>query len=224
MSSHPPIRSYVLRQGHFSSAQRHACEFLLPRYGIAFTEAPIELDQVFGRTAPKILEIGSGMGETTAEIAAQHPDKDFVAIEVHAPGIGSLLNQIEKRGLTNLRIIPHDAKLVLQKMLIDASLDGIHIFFPDPWPKARHHKRRLVQPDFVSLLCNRLKPGGYLHIATDWEDYAIHSLHVLNSEQRLINTATDYAARPAYRPLTKFEQRGIKLGHIIRDLIFTRTA
>ena len=222
MSSHPPIRSYVLRQGHFSSAQRHACEFLLPRYGIAFTEAPIELDHVFGRTAPKILEIGSGMGETTAEIAAQHPDKDFVAIEVHAPGIGSLLNQIEKRGLTNLRIIPHDAKPVLQQMLIDASLDGIHIFFPDPWPKARHHKRRLIQPD--SFLCSGWNPGGYLHRPTVWKDHPIPIAHVFNRDQRLTNTATDYAARPAYRPLTKFEQRGIKLGHIIRDLIFTRTA
>ena len=224
MSSHPPIRSYVLRQGYFSHAQRHAYESLLPRYGISFSENSIDPDSIFGRTAPKILEIGSGMGETTAEIAAQHPEKDFVAIEVHAPGIGSLLDRIEKRSLTNLRIIPHDAKLVLQHMLTGESLDGIHIFFPDPWPKARHHKRRLIQPDFVALLCDRLKPGGYLHIATDWEDYAIHSLQVLSGEQRLINTAaTDYAPRPAYRPLTKFEQRGIKLGHTIRDLIFTRT-
>ncbi len=224
MSSHPPIRSYVLRQGYFSSAQRHAYESLLPRYGIPFTEEPVDLDSLFGRTAPRILEIGSGMGETTVEIARQHPEKDFIAIEVHTPGIGSLLSQIEKHELTNLRIIPHDAKLVLQQMFTSKSLDGIHIFFPDPWPKARHHKRRLIQPDFISLLCDRLKPGGYLHIATDWEDYATHILYVLRNEKRLINTAIDYAARPAYRPLTKFEQRGMKLGHTIRDLIFTRTA
>lgn len=224
MSSHPPIRSYVLRQGYFSSTQRHAYESLLPRYGIPFTEEPVDLEQIFGRAAPKILEIGSGMGETTATIAAQHPEKDFVAIEVHAPGIGSLLNRIEQCGLTNLRVISHDAKLVLQQMFTSESLDGIHIFFPDPWPKARHHKRRLIQPDFVALLCNRLKPGGYLHIATDWEDYAIHSLHVLSNEQQLVNTADDYAPRPPHRPLTKFEQRGIKLGHAIHDLIFTKTA
>ncbi len=223
MSSHPPIRSYVLRQGHFSHAQRHAYETLLPRYGIPFTEKPIHLEQIFGRISPKILEIGSGMGETTATIAAQHPEKDFIAIEVHAPGIGSLLNHIEKQGLTNLRIIPHDAKLTLQQMFTNESLDGIHIFFPDPWPKARHHKRRLIQPDFAALLCDRLKPGGYLHVATDWEDYAIQILQVLSSKKQLINTTADYAPRPAYRPLTKFEQRGIKLGHIIRDLIFTKT-
>ncbi|MXS86065.1 tRNA (guanosine(46)-N7)-methyltransferase TrmB [Nitrosomonas sp. HPC101] len=224
MSSHPPIRSYVLRQGYFSSAQRHAYESLLPRYGIPFSENPIDLNLAFGRITPKILEIGSGMGETTAEIAGQHPEKDFVAIEVHAPGIGNLLGQIEKHGLTNLRIIPHDAKPVLQHMFTDESLDGIHIFFPDPWPKTRHHKRRLIQSDFVSLLCSRLKPGGYLHIATDWEDYATHILHVLHNEPRLINTTADYASRPPYRPLTKFEQRGMKLGHTIRDLIFSKTA
>lgn len=224
MSAHPPIRSYVLRQGHFSNAQRLAYDTLLPQYGIPFSEEPVDLEQIFGRIAPRILEIGSGMGETTAEIARQHPEKDFVAIEVHAPGIGSLLDRIGKQTLTNLRIIPHDAKLVLQQMFANASLDGVHIFFPDPWPKARHHKRRLIQPDFVSLLCDRLKPGGYLHAATDWEDYAIHILQVLSSEKRLANTATDYAVRPAYRPLTKFEQRGVKLGHTIRDIIFTRIA
>lgn len=222
MSFHPPIRSYVLRQGHFSSAQRNAYETLLPRYGISFIESLIDLDRIFDRTAPRILEIGSGMGEATVEIASLHPEKDFIAIEVHAPGVGRLLDQIEKHGLTNLRIIPHDAKLVLQKMLPEESLDGIHIFFPDPWPKARHHKRRLIQSDFISLLCDRLKPGGYLHIATDWEDYAIHILQVLRSEKQLVNIAVDYATRPAYRPLTKFEQRGIKLGHAIHDLIFTK--
>ncbi len=224
MSSPYPIRSYVLRQGHFSNAQRHAYESLLPYYGIPFSDKPIDLDQIFGRSAPKVLEIGSGMGETTVAIARQYPERDFLAIEVHMPGIGSLLNQIEKYQLSNLRIIPHDAVVVMQQMFTDESLDSVHIFFPDPWPKARHHKRRLIQPDFVSLLCSRMKSGGYVHIATDWENYAEHILQVMNSEQRFTNTATDYAPRPTYRPLTKFEQRGLRLGHTIRDLIFIKTA
>nr|WP_090412974.1 tRNA (guanosine(46)-N7)-methyltransferase TrmB [Nitrosomonas halophila] len=218
------IRSYVLRQGHFSNAQRQACETLLPIYGIPFTENTIDLDQIFGRSAPRILEIGSGMGETTAAIASQQPDKDFLAIEVHLPGIGSLLELIRKLQLTNLRIISHDAVAVIQQMLPGQSLDGVHIFFPDPWPKARHHKRRLIQPDFIALLCERIKPGGYLHLATDWQHYAEHMLQVLRDEPRLTNTATDYAPRPAYRPLTKFEQRGLRLGHTIRDLIFIRNS
>ena len=224
MSSHPSIRSYVLRQGHFSNAQRYAYASLLPQYGIQLTEKPVDLDQIFGRIAPKILEIGSGMGETTIEIAEQYPEKDFVAIEVHAPGVGSLLDQIKKYDLTNLRIVPHDAKIVLQQMFANESMDGIHIFFPDPWPKARHHKRRLIQSDFVSLLCDRMKSGGYLHIATDWENYAEYILRILSSEKRLANTTVDYAERPAHRPLTKFEQRGIALGHAIRDLIFIKIA
>jgi len=224
LHSSRPIRSYVLRQGHFSNAQRQAYDSLLPDYGIPFSETPINLDQVFARSAPKILEIGSGMGETTVAIANQQPNKDFLAVEVHAPGIGSLLDKVEKLQLSNLRVIPHDAVAVLQKMLSDVSLEGIHIFFPDPWPKARHHKRRLIQPNFVSLLCSRIKPGGYLHIATDWENYAEQILHVLNNEKQLANTAADYAPRPSYRPLTKFEQRGLQLGHTIYDLIFIKVS
>ncbi len=224
MSSPRPIRSYVLRQGYFSNTQRHACDVLLPHYGIPFSEVPVDFDGIFGRSAPRILEIGSGMGETTAAIAKHYPDKDFIAIEVHAPGIGSLLDRIEKCQLPNLRIIPHDAAAVIQQMFTDESLDGIHIFFPDPWPKARHHKRRLIQPDFVSLLCSRMKSGAYLHIATDWENYAEHILQVLNSEKRLSNTTAGYTPRPVSRPLTKFEQRGMKLGHTIRDMIFIKTA
>lgn len=217
------IRSFVLRQGRVSNAQRRACEMLLPTYGIPFSENLLDLDQVFGRPALKILEIGFGMGESTAIIAQSHPENDYLGIEVHTPGVGSLLNQIEQHGLTNLRIIQHDAVAVLQHMLPSACLDGIHIFFPDPWPKARHHKRRLIQPAFVARLCSHLKPGGYLHVATDWEDYAMQILQVLSQEPQLSNTATEYAPRPDYRPLTKFEQRGIKLGHGVWDLIFQKS-
>lgn len=216
------IRSFVLRQGRISNAQRHAYKTLLPEYGIPFSDKQLDLGQIFGRNAPKILEIGSGMGEATATIAKQHPQNDYLAIEVHTPGIGSLLSQINLLELTNLRIIQHDAVEVLQRMLPAESLDGVHIFFPDPWPKARHHKRRLIQPVFASLLCKHLKSGGYLHVATDWKDYAEQILFVLNNETLLTNTASDYAMRPKYRPLTKFEQRGLQLEHNVWNLIFTR--
>lgn len=216
------IRSYVLRQGRISNAQRNAYETLLPEFGIPFSTKQLNLEKVFGRSTPKILEIGSGMGEATATIAQQHPQNDYVALEVHTPGIGSLLSQIKILELTNLRIIQHDAVEVLQHMLPAESLDGIHIFFPDPWPKARHHKRRLIQPAFVSLLCKYLKSGGYIHVATDWKDYAEQILFVLNNEVFLTNTTTDFVVRPQYRPLTKFEQRGLRLGHSVWDLIFTR--
>jgi len=216
------IRSFVLRQGRLSSAQRRACETLLPRHGIPFSESLLDLNHIFGRQAPKILEIGFGMGESTATIAKIHPENDYLGIEVHAPGVGSLLNQIEQLELTNLRIIQHDAVAVLQHMLPAGCLDGIHIFFPDPWPKARHHKRRLIQPALVARLCVHLKSGGYIHAATDWEDYAVQILHVLSQESQLSNTVVDYAPRPEYRPLTKFEQRGLKLGHDVWDLIFLK--
>lgn len=216
------IRSFVLRQGRISNAQRSACEHLKPKYGIPFRTERINLESVFGRKAPKILEIGSGMGETTATIAQMHPESDYLAIEVHTPGIGSLLNQIEARQLANLRVIQHDAVEIIRDMLLPESLDGVHIFFPDPWPKARHHKRRLIQPAFISQLCLRLKPGAYIHIATDWEEYAQQILAVLSAEPLLSNTSQGYAERPNYRPVTKFEQRGIKLGHIVRDLVFCR--
>ncbi|SEM78593.1 tRNA (guanosine(46)-N7)-methyltransferase TrmB [Nitrosomonas marina] len=218
------IRSFVLRQGRISNAQRRACETLLPKYGIPFKRELIKLETVFGRQAPKILEIGFGMGETTADIAYTHPDQDYLAVEVHAPGVGSLLNQIEIRGLTNLRIIQHDAVEVMQHMLPPMCLDGVHIFFPDPWPKAKHHKRRLIQPAFVNLLCKLLKQEAYVHLATDWEEYAQHMIEVLNNERLLYNTASQYANRPAYRPVTKFEKRGIKLGHAVWDVIFRRNS
>lgn len=216
------VRSFVLRQGRISNAQRRACETLLPRYGIPFSQSLLDLNQVFGRQAPKILEIGFGMGDSTAAIAQAHPENDYLGIEVHTPGVGSLLNQIESLGLTNLRIIQHDAVAVLQHMLPAECLDGIHIFFPDPWPKARHHKRRLIQPALVTRLCEHLKAGGYIHVATDWEDYAGQILQVLGHESRLCNTASGYAVRPEYRPLTKFEQRGLRLGHGVWDLIFLK--
>jgi tRNA (guanine-N7-)-methyltransferase len=217
-----PVRSYVLRQGRVSNAQRRAYESLLPRFGLEYASGALDLDGVFARRAPRILEIGFGMGETTAQIAASHPDIDYLAIEVHTPGIGSLLKQIDERGLMNVRIIQHDAVEVLQHMIAPDTFDGAHIFFPDPWPKKRHHKRRLIQPAFVTLLATRLKRGAYLHVATDWEEYAGQILEVLVSESMLQNTAADFAPRPQYRPLTKFEQRGLRLGHRVWDIVFKR--
>ena len=217
-----PIRSYVLRQGRVSNAQKRAHDTLLPRYGLEYRESPADLDQVFGRSAPRVLEIGCGMGETTVAIAAAHPGTDYLGIEVHTPGVGSLLKQIDAAGLTNLRVIQYDAVAVLRQMIVPDSLDGIHIFFPDPWPKKRHHKRRLIQPPFAALAASRLKPGGYLHAATDWHEYAEQMLAVVGAEPLLENTAAAYAPRPEYRPQTKFETRGLKLGHGVWDLVFCR--
>jgi tRNA (guanine-N7-)-methyltransferase len=219
-----PIRSYVLRQGRVSNAQKRAHDTLLPRYGIPYAPGLLDFTQVFGRTAPVILEIGFGMGETTATIAAALPARDFIGIEVHTPGVGSLLKDIEARGLTNLRVIQHDAVEVLRTMIPDASLAGCHLYFPDPWPKKRHHKRRLVQPPFLSLLAARLAPGAYFHAATDWQEYADWMLEALRGEPLLENTAADFAPRPPWRPQTKFETRGLKLGHGVWDLLFRRRA
>ena len=212
----------MLRQGRVSKAQRRAYDTLLPRYGLSFEPRLIDFDAVFGRHARRIVEIGFGMGETTAAIATAHPDDDYLGIEVHTPGVGSLLKLIEEHGLTNVRIVQHDAVDVFEHMLAPAALDGVHVFFPDPWPKKRHHKRRLLQPPFVALLASRLKPGGYVHVATDWEDYAQEVLQVMSAEPRLANTADGFAPRPAYRPLTKFEQRGLRLGHGVWDVVFTK--
>ena len=222
--SYRPIRSYVLRQGRVTGAQRRARETLLPRFGIPYLPAPLDLDGVFGRVAPRILEIGFGMGETTARIAAQHPGNDYLGIEVHGPGVGGLLRRVAELGLTNVRIVQHDAAEVIENMISPSSLDGVHVFFPDPWPKKRHHKRRLIQSPFVALLASRMRPGAYLHIATDWEHYAQHILEVLSAEPLLTNTAGDFAPRPEWRPQTKFEARGLRLGHRVWDIVFRRGA
>ncbi len=218
------IRSFVLRQGRVSNAQARHLEQGLPVWGIPYRAEPIDLAAAFGRPAPKILEIGCGMGETTAAIAAAHPENDYLGIEVHSPGVGSLLKEIAERGLANLRVIQHDAVEVVRDMIAPGTLVGIHVFFPDPWPKKRHHKRRLIQPPFVALLASRLAPGGYLHCATDWEEYAEQMVEVLGGEPLLENTAAKFAPRPEYRPQTKFESRGLRLGHGVWDVVFRRRA
>jgi tRNA (guanine-N7-)-methyltransferase len=217
-----PIRSFVLRQGRFSPAQQRARDALLPRFGIPYAPAVLDLAAAFGRDNPKILEIGSGMGEATAAIAEAQLDRDFLAVEVHSPGVGGLLKLVDEKGLANVRVIQHDAAEVVTHMIAPGALTGIHIFFPDPWPKKRHHKRRLLQAAFIAALAQRLAPGGYLHAATDWKDYADDILAAASAEALLINTATSFAPRPAYRPATKFERRGLELGHAVWDIVFTR--
>ncbi len=196
----------------------------MAQIGIAYTPAPLDLEAVFGRQAPRIFEIGFGMGETSAAIAAAHPENDYLGVEVHTPGVGSLCKLVAEGQISNQRIIQHDAVEVLRDMIPAQSLAGVHIFFPDPWPKARHHKRRLIQAPLIALLSSRLQVGGYLHCATDWENYAEQMLAVLSAESSLENTAEGFAPRPAYRPLTKFEQRGLRLGHGVWDVIFRRKA
>ncbi|WP_019373920.1 tRNA (guanosine(46)-N7)-methyltransferase TrmB [Melaminivora alkalimesophila] len=221
--AHPKgIRSYVRRAGRTTSGQSRALEELGPRFVLDYAPRPLDAAAAFGRSAPLILEIGFGMGEATAHIAQLRPQDDFLCCEVHEPGVGALLKRIGELGLTNIRILQHDAVEVLEHMLAPASLDGVHIFFPDPWHKKRHNKRRLIQPPLVARLADRLKPGGYLHCATDWQPYAEQMLEVLGGEPRLVNTADGYAPRPGYRPLTKFENRGLRLGHGVWDLVFTR--
>ncbi len=222
MQERRPIRSFVLRQGRISNAQRRAHADFLPVYGVPFSPAALDLDRVFGRAAPRILEIGFGMGETTATIAQQHPEKDFLGVEVHTPGVGSLLKRVAELHLGNVRVVQHDAVEVLQHMIPHAALDGVHVFFPDPWPKKRHHKRRLMQPAFVALLASRMKPGACVHTCTDWEEYARQMLEVLLAEPALQNTASGYADRPEARPQTKFERRGLALGHRVWDLVFRK--
>ena len=220
------IRSFVLRLGRVTEAQQRSVDELMPKWGIPYCPAPLDMDAAFGRSAPRILEIGFGMGETTAKIAAAHPHNDYLGVEVFMAGCGGLLKQIGEHGLSNVRLIRHDAVEVLRDMIAPASLAGAHIFFSDPWPKKRHHKRRLIQPPFIRLLATRLAPGAYLHLATDWEDYAMQMREVLLAEPQLENTADaelgGFAPRPDYRPLTKFEQRGLRLGHGVWDLVFRK--
>ncbi len=252
------IRSFVLRAGRVTGGQQRALDALGPRYLIPYQDQVLDLHHVFdGSSQPKILEIGFGMGETTAKIAALRPSDDFLAIEVHAPGVGALLKLIGENELSNLRLIQHDAVEVLENMIAPESLDGIHIYFADPWHKRRHHKRRLIQSAFVKLLTSKLKPGAYLHLATDWHNYAEQMMLVVNAEPTLINTSEKkvkietfsvadaalagesgnefkptpdqlntlhmgYVERPAYRPITKFENRGLKLGHGVWDLVYQK--
>jgi len=214
------VRSFVLRAGRMGTGQQRALEELGPRFCLPYAPALLDLDIAFGRQAPRVLEIGFGMGDATAQIAAALPGTDFIGVEVHVPGVGALLKRIGEQGLMNLRIVQHDAVEVLEHMIPPGSLAGVHIFFPDPWHKKKHNKRRLVQPGFVARLVTRLAPGGYLHCATDWEPYAQQMLEVLSAEPALENTANGYAPKPDYRPLTKFENRGLKLGHGVWDLVF----
>jgi tRNA (guanine-N7-)-methyltransferase len=220
------IRSYALRRGHVTQGQRRAFDELLPRYGVAFAQSPLDFAQVFGRKAPTVVEIGFGMGETTAAIAASRPDVNFLGIEVFVAGVGALLRRIEDGRLDNLRIVHHDAVEVVRELIAPDSLAGVHVYFPDPWPRLRHHKRRLIAQPFVGQLASRIAVGGYLHCATDWEDYAGQMLRVLGEEARLVNAHAGYAptsANPlATRPTTKFHARGERLGHGVWDLVFLR--
>ena len=236
------IRSFVLRQGHMTASQQRAIDTLWSQFGVDYQTAGLDLNQCFGREQAKVLEIGFGMGVATAEIARRLPETDFLAIDVHGPGVGNLLKLIEEQQLSNIRVMRHDAVEVVENMLADGSLSGIHIFFPDPWHKKRHNKRRLIQPPFVELLASRLKPGGYIHCATDWENYALQMLEVLGGEPSLDNSVANpapaalaaaleadsaaglagFAPRPDYRPLTKFENRGLRLGHGVWDLVFRK--
>ena len=214
------IRSFVLRQGRISPAQQRACEALLPRYGIPL-DSEFDWPAIFGRTAPVVLEIGFGMGETTAAIAAAHPHVDFVGVEMHLPGVGALLRRLDDDRLDNVRLVRADAVDVVGR-IARGSLAGVHVYFPDPWPKKRHHKRRLLQPPFVHELALRIATGGYLHVATDWAPYADEILAVLQNEPLLTNTSDGFAPRPVWRPLTKFERRGIARGHGVFDMLFKR--
>jgi len=216
------IRSFVHRRSHITQGQQQALDTLFAKWGIAYQPALLDLNANFNRSAQTILEIGFGMGETTEKIALARPHDNFLGVEVFNAGVGSLLKRIEASELKNIRIIQHDAVEVMRDMIAPDSLAGVHIYFPDPWPKSRHHKRRLIQSPFIALLASRLKPGGYIHCATDWEHYAMQMLDVLSNEPSLTNRSDGFAPRPDFRPLTKFENRGLRLGHGVWDVIFTR--
>jgi tRNA (guanine-N7-)-methyltransferase len=223
---HRHIRSFALRRGHVTDAQRRAYEQIFPRIAVPYAATPFDAAAAFGRNAPLVLEIGFGMGETTAAIAHAHPEVNFLCVEVFVAGIGALARRADESGLTNIRIVQHDAVEVVRDMLAPDSLAGVHVFFPDPWPKARHHKRRLIAQPFVGVLASRIAPGGYLHCATDWQHYAQQMLEVLSAEPRLANLHDGFAplARNPLteRPTTKFHARGQQLGHGVWDLVFIR--
>ncbi len=218
------IRSYVVRAGRMTEGQRRAFERYWPAFGLSLDDGLLDLDAVFGRRAPRVLEIGFGMGDSLLQMAADEPDKDFIGIEVHPPGVGALVNNAGKAGITNLRIYLADAVDVLNECIPPASLARVQVYFPDPWHKKKHHKRRIIQPPLVALLASRLEAGGLLHLATDWENYAEHMSEVLAAEPALENCASDggYVERPAFRPVTKFERRGERLGHGVWDLLYRR--
>ena len=221
-----PIRSFVLRQGRRTPAQQRALERLWPRYGLAPTGAPRDFAALFGRRAPLVVEIGFGNGEALRHAAAHEPDRDFIGIEVHQPGVGRLLNALEQAGLENVRVYNHDAVEVLRDEVADGSLDEVRIWFPDPWHKKRHHKRRLLQAPFVDLVARKLRVGGLLHLATDWQDYALHMGEVMDADARFRNRAGPGGSspRPPWRPETHFEARGLRLGHGVWDLLHDRVA
>ncbi len=218
------IRSFVRREGRLTKGQQRALDELFPRYGIRLQQGGIDFDILFGRPGHRILEIGFGNGSSLAEMAANYPENDYLGIEVHRPGVGNLLLQIEKQELNNIRVSNDDAVEVLEQQIPDASLDAVYLFFPDPWHKQKHHKRRIVQPDFAQLLYRKLKPGGIFHMATDWKNYAGYMMAVMSAAAGFENIAGSgqYIARPEYRPLTKFEQRGHRLGHGVWDLVFKK--
>ncbi|MGD8573714.1 MAG: tRNA (guanosine(46)-N7)-methyltransferase TrmB [Gammaproteobacteria bacterium] len=220
------IRSFVRREGRITPAQQRALDTLMPRFGVDFAPRPLDLDGLFGRRAHRTLEIGFGNGDNLATLARQHPERDFIGIEVHRPGVGRLLLQLEELELDNVRVICHDAVEVMRLQVPPASLDTIQVYFPDPWPKKRHHKRRLVQPAFVALAARCQPADGRLHLATDWEDYAFQMREVLDASPYYRNSVggEGFAPRPADRPLTRFEQRGLRRGHAVRDLVYLRTA
>jgi tRNA (guanine-N7-)-methyltransferase len=219
------IRSYVLRAGRMTPIQKRALETNWQRWGLEYNGSELAYDSAFGRGGPRVLEIGFGMGQSLVATAEATPETNFIGIEVHRPGVGKLLHSMEERGVDNIRVYRHDAVEVLRDCIPNASLDTIQIFFPDPWQKKRHHKRRLIQPPFVSQLASKLKTGGVLHLATDWENYAEQMMEVLSAAEGFSNTCGEghFAPRPAHRPLTKFELRGERLGHGVWDLVFSRT-
>jgi tRNA (guanine-N7-)-methyltransferase len=221
---HRPIRSFVMRAGRMTDAQQRALQELWPRYGLDYAPQPVDLDALFGRAAPRALEIGFGNGEHLAALAAAHPGYDHLGVEVHPPGVGHLLQLIAAAGLTNVRVSSHDAVEVLAEQIPAASLDEVRVLFPDPWHKKRHHKRRLIQPAFLDLLALRLRPGGVLRLATDWEPYAVHMLEVLRAHAAYENLSAsgDYVERDDARAPTRFERRGERLGHVVHDLAFRR--
>lgn len=220
---HPThIRSFVNRRSHITQGQQEALDTFLTKWSLSYRPSLLNLTETFEREAPTILEIGFGMGETTEKIALARPDDNFLGVEVFNAGVGALLKRIEASSLNNIRIIQHDAVEVLRDMLAPQSLAGVHIYFPDPWPKTRHHKRRLIQPALIELLASRMAPGAYIHCATDWQHYAEQMLTVLSADTSFQNTCEGFAPRPEFRPLTKFENRGLRLGHGVWDVIFTK--